>query len=180
MATKKFALNTQPHEAEIGDVLLSFLPEVMGDEFLDAYGRLQETTRLLNVDLSDAANVDLSKVREATVALRLFLASLMVPESAEVFVRWKVKVGGEVVASFGDPEEAREEAEHRENAEVVDVGMRLPDRVLMELMDWVVELYGGGQRPPTSSNGSAPASQRPGPSGRATLPSKASTSTRGR
>lgn len=35
MAKKQFALHTSPHEAEIGDVTLQLLPEVMGDEFLD-------------------------------------------------------------------------------------------------------------------------------------------------
>ncbi|MFF8513621.1 hypothetical protein ACF064_36930 [Streptomyces sp. NPDC015492] len=54
MATKKFALNKDPHAAEIGDdVTLLFKPEVMGDEFLDSYTQLQETTKRLNVDLSD-------------------------------------------------------------------------------------------------------------------------------
>ncbi|GGX37729.1 hypothetical protein GCM10010353_61440 [Streptomyces chryseus] len=183
VAIKKFALNTQPHEAEIGDdVTLLFQPEVMGDEFLDAYGRLQETTKKLNIDLSDATSVDLSDVREANVALRVFLGSLMLPESAEQFARWEVRAGGKTVGSYRDPEEAREAAESRKGGKVLDAGMRLPDRVLVELMEWVVELYGGagGQRPPTSSNASASASPGPGPRGRAALPSKGSTSTRGR
>lgn len=180
MATKKFALNTQPHEAEIGDVTLLFRPEVMGDEFLDAYGRLQETNRHLNVDIADMANVDLTKVRRVSVSLRVFLASLMLPESAEIFARWDVVAGGEVLSSHTDPDEAEAAAAARSDAEVVDESMRLPDRVLIELMEWVVELYGGGQRPPTLSNGSAPASPNPGRPGRAVSPSRASTSTRGR
>jgi hypothetical protein len=183
VANKKFALNTQPHAAEIGDdVTLYFLPEVMGDEFLDSYGRLQETTKRLNVDLSDASNVDLSHVRAANTALRVFLASLMLPESAESFARWEVHASGKKVGSYADPASAEEAAAGRKGAKVVDAGLRLPDRVLVELMEWVVELYGGagGQRPPTSSNGSAPASPPPGPRGRGVSPSRASTSTRGR
>ncbi|MGD9485747.1 hypothetical protein WDH52_21255 [Streptomyces sp. TRM70308] len=144
MANKKFALNTQPHVAEIGDdVTLYFRPEVMGDEFLDSYGRLQETQKFLNVDLSDAASVDLSHVRQVNVELRVFLASLMLPESAEEFARWEVQVGGKTVSSHGEPEVARKAAEGRKGATVVDAGLRLPDRVLVELMEWVVELYGG-------------------------------------
>ncbi|WP_327415384.1 hypothetical protein [Streptomyces sp. NBC_01233] len=183
MATKKFAINTRPHEAEIGDdTTLLFQPEVLGDDFLDSYGRLQETTKKLNVDLSDAANVDLSQVREANVALRVFLASLMLPESAEEFARWEVRAGGKTVSSHSTPDEAKEAAEGRKGGKVVDAGLRLPDRVLVELMEWVVELYGGagGQRPPTSSNDSATASQRPTPRGRGASPSRGSTSTRGR
>ncbi|MGW6414359.1 hypothetical protein [Streptomyces sp. NPDC055055] len=183
MATKKFALNKDPHEAEIGDdVTLLFKPEVMGDEFLDSYTQLQETTKRLDVDLSDTANVDLEQVREAKTALRLFLAALMLPESAEHFARWEVRAAGKTVSSHPAPEQAREAAEGRKNARVVDAGLRLPDRVLVELMEWVVELYGGagGQRPPTSSSDSAPASQRPGQRGRGASPSRASTSTRGR
>ncbi|MGW6391229.1 hypothetical protein ACWFR1_12170 [Streptomyces sp. NPDC055103] len=177
---KQFALNTSPHEAEIGDVTLEFLPEVMGDEFLDTYASLQDTTKRLSIDLSDMTNVDLAQVRDTTQALRVFLAKLMLPESAEKFARWEVKVGAKVVSSHFDPDEAREAAETKKNAKVVDAGMRLPDRVLVELLEWVVELYGGGQRPPTSSSASAPASSSPGPSGRAGSRSRGSMSTRGR
>ncbi|MFD7964365.1 hypothetical protein ACFV5J_26565 [Streptomyces zaomyceticus] len=183
VATKKFALNTDPHVAEIGDdETLLFLPEVMGDEFLDSYGRLQETTKALDVDLNDAASVDLSQVRGAHTALRLFLASLMLPESAERFARWEVHAGGKTISSHAEPDEAREAAEGRQGAKVVDAGLRLTDRVLVDLMEWVVELYGGagGRRPPTSSSDSAQASQRPGQRGRGASPSRGSTSTRGR
>ncbi|MGC0418413.1 hypothetical protein [Embleya sp. AB8] len=181
MATKKFALNTEPHIAVVGDVELLFQPEVMGDEFLDAYSRLQDTTKRLNIDLADATNADLGTLREATVALRMFLVSLMLPESATVFARWDVVVsGGKVVASHADPEEAREAAGGRKGARVVDQSMRFPDRVLVELLEWVVELYGGGTRPPTSSNGSALASSSPGILGKGNSRSRASTSTRGR
>lgn len=51
-------------------------------------------------------------------------------------------------------------------------GLKLPDRVLIELLEWAVELYGGG-RPSGSSNGSAPASSSPGTRGRAPSRSRA-------
>ncbi|MEU7080896.1 hypothetical protein ABZ938_24305 [Streptomyces sp. NPDC046409] len=63
----------------------------MGDEFLDSYGRLQGVTKELKVDLADAPNADLSDVRKTSIALREFLASLMLPESAEVFIRREVR-----------------------------------------------------------------------------------------
>ncbi|WP_434593244.1 hypothetical protein [Streptomyces sp. A5-4] len=180
VAKKQFALNTTPHEAEIGDVVLQFQPEVMGDQFLDNYSRIQETSKRLNIDLTDMSSVDLSAVKETTQSLRVFLANLMLPDSAEQFARWDVRVGQKVVSSHREPEAAHEAAGARKNAEVIDAGMRLPDRVLVELLEWVVELYGGGQRPPTSSNASAPASPSPGTPGKAGSRSRGSMSTRGR
>lgn len=164
---KQFALNTSPHEAEIGDVTLRFKPEVLGDEFLESYQPLQDLQRQLNIDPDNVAETDLSKVRESTAAMRVFLASLMLPESAAEFIRWDVAVGGKTVSSHHDPDEARVAASKRKGATVKDAGLRFPDRVLVELMEWVVELYGGGgSRPPTSSAGSAPASRPPGKRGR--------------
>lgn len=145
MAKKQFTLNTSPHEAEIGDVTLRFVPEVMGDEFLDHYTQLQETTKRLDIDLSDMTQVDVSQVRETKAALRQFLANLMLPDSSAEFA-----------------------------------AMTLPDRVLVELLEWVVELYGGGTRPSGLSSGSAPASPSPGTSGKVASRSRASMSTRGR
>lgn len=144
MATKKIALNIEPHVAEVGDHTLLFQPEVMGEEFIDAYAELQEVHRRLSLDTDDLAGTDSEILREASAATRSFLARFMLPESAEEFT-----------------------------------GMRLPGRVHVELLEWVVELYGGG-RPPTSSPASAPASPRAGTRGTGTSRSKASTRTRGR
>lgn len=180
MAKKAFSLNTTPHEAEIGDAVYLFEPEVLGDEFLDRYERLQEANRRLDLDPANMTDADLSTVREAAVAMRVFLASLMLPESAHEFARWDVIAGGKVISSHPTPEEATEAAAKRKGATVKDAGHRYPDRVLVELMEWVIELYGGGQRPPTSSAVSAPASPSPGRRGKVSSPSRASTSTRGR
>lgn len=169
-----------PHEAEIGDTSYLFEPEVLGDEFLDRYERLQEANRKLNVDPANLGDTDLSKVREATVAMRVFLASLMLPESASGFARWDVIASGKVISSHPNSEEAAAAAAKRKGATVKDAGRRYPDRVYVDLMEWVVELYGGGQRPPTSSSGSAPASPPPGRRGKGVSPSRASTSMRGR
>ncbi|MEU7093034.1 hypothetical protein [Kitasatospora aureofaciens] len=135
---RSFTINTEPHVAEIGDVELSFLPEVMGDEFLDHYEQLRDAQATLGVDVDDLANVDPKQLRQVTAALRTFLCRVMLPESAEAFAT-----------------------------------MRVPDRVLIELLEWVVELYGGGARPTTSSSGSAPALPSPGTRGRAASRSRA-------
>lgn len=52
---------------------------------------------------------------------------------------------------------------------------RIPDRVLVELLEWINEVYGGAKRPPTSSTGSSPRSSRGGKPGTGTSRSKGST-----
>ncbi|WP_284576858.1 hypothetical protein [Streptomyces sp. 2P-4] len=170
MANKTFALNVDPHEATIGDVTLLFQPEVMGDEFLDAYEQLQTSQKRLGVDVSELSKASPADLRRTVGALRVFLASLMLPESAEVIARWDVVVGDdEVVDTFQSPEAAEEKAAGVEGARVENRSLRLPDRILVQLLEWVVELYGGGagKRPPTSSTGSSPASRPGGTPGRA-------------
>lgn len=180
MATKSFALNTKPHIANIGDEELELRPEVMGDEFLDAYNKLQEITSNLRLDPEDTSHVDTDEVRKAGAATRVFLAGLMLPDSAGRFAQWEVRAAdGAVLGSHPTPDEAREEADTVEGSTVVFTGMVLPDRIIVDLLEWSVELY-GGQRPPTSSSGSAPASPPRGTAGRGNSRSKASTSTRGR
>ncbi|GAA2948122.1 hypothetical protein ACFPN0_15320 [Kitasatospora cinereorecta] len=178
---KTFQLHTEPHVAEIGDVELLFVPEVMGDEFLDNYERLREAQTSIGVDVSDLNKVEPAKLRQVVGSLRLFLARLMVEESAERFARWDVVVAGKTVSTHGDPDLAAVAAAKRKNATVVDKSMRLPDRVLVELLEWAVELYGGGgSRPTLSSSGSAQASPNPGTPGKAVSRSRASLPARGR
>lgn len=178
---RQFTLNTTPHVAEIGSTELLFQPEVMGDEFLDAYSELQEAQKSLGVDLNNLAGVAPDKLRKVVWSLRLFLARLMLPESAIQFVWWEVVKGGKTVESFGTSEEAEEHAGGLKGATVKPGWMRLPDRVLVQLLEWAVELYGGGgARPTGSSTGSAPASPPPGSRGKAGSRSKASTRTGGR
>ncbi|QKW06923.1 hypothetical protein HUT18_11495 [Streptomyces sp. NA04227] len=177
---RQFTINTEPHVAEIGDVELLFQPEVMGDQFLDAYEDLQQTQKQLGVDINNLSGIAPDKLRAIVQSLRVFLAKLMLPESAQVFARWEVVKGGKAVESFGTREEADAHAAESKGSTVRDSGMRLPDRVLVELLEWAVELYGGGQRPTGLSGGSAAASPPPGTRGRAVSSSKGSTRTRGR
>lgn len=113
-------LNTEPHEAEIGDEVLLFTSEVMGDEFLEYYERLREAQSVLGVAVNDLSQVESAKVRQVVAALRMFLARLMPPESAEKFARWDVVVGKKSVAMYHDPVEAAEDAAGGKNAHVVD------------------------------------------------------------
>jgi hypothetical protein len=176
---RSFALNTEPHVAEIGDVELRFEPEVMGDEFMEAYARLRAAQKDRGVDLENLDEADPLALRHTMRAVRQFLAEQMLPESAERFTRLDVVEGGTVLESFQDLNDAADFAARHEGSQIVDA-LRLPTRVLTELLEWVVELYGGGERPTTSSSGSATPSPRVGTRGTGVSPSKASTRTRGR
>lgn len=180
VATKTFALNTEPHVAHVGDTALEFRPEVMGDDFMEAYAGLREAQQANGLDVENLASVDPSQLRGVHRSLRTFLAALMLPESAELFLRLDVVKAEKVLSSFDTVEAAEAAAKKAKGGARVIDGLRLPDRVLVELLEWVVELYGGGQRPPTSSGGSAPASPPAGRRGMGVSPSKGSTRARGR
>ena len=117
---RSFSLNTVPHEAEIGDVVLQFEPEVLGSKFLDQYALIKDAQKAA----AAAGEGDPSALREVTGALREFLSAFMLPDSREVFA-----------------------------------GMVLPDRVYVQLLEFLAEAYGMGAgetpRPTGSSSGSA-------------------------
>jgi hypothetical protein len=118
VATKSFAINTEPHRAEVGEHVLLFQPEVVGAEFAQAYSGLRDAQKRVKDVGDDVGAADLLAVNEA---MRSFLSGLMLPESVKVFEE-----------------------------------MRLPDRVLVQLLEWVASLYGGGveERPTGQSSGS--------------------------
>ncbi|WP_329368696.1 hypothetical protein OG896_24465 [Streptomyces sp. NBC_00669] len=86
MATRKFALHTKPHIAEIGDdITFEFQPEVMGDQYLDQYEAMKERLAAVGLVGGTEESQDVESLREAIAATRDFLAGLMLPESAERF-----------------------------------------------------------------------------------------------
>ncbi|MDX3068383.1 hypothetical protein PV518_40565 [Streptomyces sp. ND04-05B] len=172
---KSFALHTEPHVADIGGTELKFQPEVFGDDFMDSYAELRDAQKAKGVDIENLADADPADLRKTTRALRVFLARQMLPEAAEQFLRLEVVKGDRVLKSFQDLDEAEEFAAKQKGARIVD-GLRLPTRVIVELLEWVVELYGGGSagaRPTGSSNGSATRSPSRGTPGRGSSRSKA-------
>ncbi|MCX4458688.1 hypothetical protein OOK58_43035 [Streptomyces sp. NBC_01728] len=182
MATKDFSVRTEPHVANLGDLgKLEFVPEVFGDEFLDGYTKVQEAQAALG-DETDLTKLEPGTLRGVYGSMRAFLGTLMTPESAEKFLRFEVIKGGKVAARFRSRDEAEKHASELTGAaRVEDKSMRLPDRVLVELLEWVTELYGGGNdRPTTPSSGSSRASRRAGTPGKAPSRSKVSTRTAGR
>ena len=180
MAVREFALNTEPHVAKVGTTELLFQPEVMGDEFLEAYASMRDATkRDKGVDLDELDTSSPDALRAVTRSLRVFLSKLMLDESAELITRLDVVVGDEVVKTFHDLDEATAHAAEVAGARVRDA-LRLPDRILLQLLEWSVELYAGGKRPPTSSGDSASPSRKGGRRGMGVSPSRVSTPTAGR
>ncbi|KPI33261.1 hypothetical protein OV450_1349 [Actinobacteria bacterium OV450] len=173
MARKSFALNTENHVADVGGTELLFYPEVDSDQFLDAYEQLQAAYKGANIDPSDLASISVERLRAITGSLRSFLTDFMLPESASVFTRWEVRVGDTVTGTYRTEADAQSAAEGQVGAEVVNAGMRLPDRVLVQLMEFVMEVY--GRRPTGSSSDSAPPSPSRGSRGTGRSPSRAST-----
>ncbi|WP_228995203.1 hypothetical protein [Streptomyces sp. DH8] len=179
MATRTFALNTEPHIATVGSVDLGFQPEVMGDDFMDGYMALRDAQRGAGVDVENLEDADPSVLRGVTNALRSFLADLMVEDSAKLFLSADVVQAREVVGTYATWAEAEAAAADLDGASARWT-LRLPDRVIVELMEWVVELYSGGSRPTTSSSGSSRPPSRAGRRGTGVSPSRVSTPTSGR
>ncbi|MFC8723774.1 hypothetical protein [Streptomyces bacillaris] len=172
MATRVFSLNTEPHVADVGGTELRFLAEVMGDEFLDAYAEMRKVQQEESgVDIDELSAGSVESLRLVVGGLRVFLSRLMLPESAELVTAVEVARDGEVLETFGTWGEAAAYAEEHPGARP-RWKFRVPDRVLLELMGWAIELYAGGKRPPTSSGGSARPSPRGGKRGTASSRSK--------
>lgn len=184
MARKTITLNTEPHVVEIGEVELQLQPEVMGDEFVEALGELREAQKAAaGIDIDDLSSLTPDKLRQAANGMRGFLARLMLPESADLFTRIDVVKDGKALGSFHRWEEAdASAAKVKGGGAKAQWSLRLPDRAVIEIMEFAVDLYGGGstERPPTSPSASAPGSSKPGRRGMGVSPSKASTRGNGR
>lgn len=142
MVTKDFAIRSEPHVATIGEHRLTFAPEANGSELLDGYAKLKAAQASVDVEKDPAA------AKKILRALRVFLASLMLPESADLFLTVDVlNEEGVRVRSFKDEAEAEEfAASSMVGAKVVE-RLPLPQRVLTELLEWIIEVLGGGARP---------------------------------
>lgn len=106
MASKSFHINTEPHTAVIGDVTLSFEPEVIGAEFASAYSGLKVAQKQIT-DAGD--NVGEAELLAVNAGMREFVGRFLLPESKPDFD-----------------------------------ALKLPDRVLVQLLEFVASLYGGG------------------------------------
>ncbi|WP_433341743.1 hypothetical protein [Streptomyces sp. CA-253872] len=188
---KTFARNTEPHVADLGDgTELLFQPEILSDDFMDAFVEMREEEKQrTGVDVEDVSMSDVEAVRAATSGVRTFLSRLMLPESAELLLRAHVERDGKRVqlgkadrafATFAEAKAYADSLSDKGGRARAVWALRMPDRVLMEMLDWTVELYSGGRRPPTSSGASAGGSKTAGTRGTGASRSKGSTRARGR
>lgn len=129
MATRNFSLNTEPHSAVIGDKTFLFQPEVTGAEFADVYNELREVQK----KIKDAGGGKASSTKHAKEA----------DVSSDTLKELSAAMYGFAVA-FMLPESRDEFAK-----------MRVPDRVLVQLMEWITELYGGGSGNPDADGGTS-------------------------
>ncbi|MFI5800194.1 hypothetical protein [Streptomyces sp. NPDC051677] len=112
----------------------------MGDEFIDAYAELRDAQKAKGVDLDNLADADPKDVRRTARALRLFLVRQMLDESVDLFLLPNVVKGDETLKTFHDLDQAEEHVAQHEGTRVVDA-LPLPTRVIVELLEWVVELH---------------------------------------
>lgn len=88
MATKRFALNTEPHVIEIGDDVFRLLPEVVGSAFADAYTELcfiQDKVK--GSKAGKAADLDPDTLKKVTQAMKDFTGAFMLDD--ENRKRWQ-------------------------------------------------------------------------------------------
>ena len=122
MATKTFEIRTDPHEAVIGSTTLLFEAEVIGAEFAQAYSSLRDVQqKVKGAQGGKASSTKHAKSDDIDADVLTELSDAM-----RGFVR-----------RFMLPE-----------SQTVFDGLRLPDRILVQLMEYVAELYGGGSGGP--------------------------------
>ena len=131
MATKTFEIRTQPHEAVIGPHTLLLEPEVIGAEFAQAYAAIREVQGKVKAAQGNKASG--TKHAKADGLDADVLTELS--EAMRAFVR-----------RFMLPE-----------SQAVFDTMRIPDRILVKLMEYVAELYGGGSGNQDAAGGTSSA-----------------------
>ena len=127
--SRTFEIRTEPHEAIIGPHTLLLEPEVVGTEFATAYATLREVQRKVKgAQASKGSSTKHAKGDGLNAEVLIELS-----EAMRVFVR-----------KFMLPD-----------SQAVFDGMRVPDRVLVKLMEYVAELYGGGSGNPVAAGGTS-------------------------
>lgn len=115
MAEKSFSINTEPHVANIGNHRLEFLPEVVGTDFAEGYATLVEVQQ--KVKTTKASSTKHAK------------AEGMDPKTLrELHDGMRAFLSGLMMP----------------DSQELFATLRLPDRILVQLLEWVAELYGGG------------------------------------
>lgn len=116
--SRTFEIRTDPHEAVIGPHTLLLEPEVVGAEFAQAYAALREVQRKVKAaEPAKGSSTEHAKGDGLNAEVLIELS-----EAMRAFAR-----------KFMLPD-----------SQAVFDGMKVPDRVLVKLMEYVAELYGGG------------------------------------
>jgi hypothetical protein len=132
VAERTFNINTEPHTARIGEHVLLFEPEVIGSDFIQAYTALQ--------DVQQRASASNRPARKASATQHAKASE--VPDT---------KILKELDSAMRAFLEELLVPESRETFRT----MRLPQRVLVQLIEWVTELYGGGSGNPDAAGGTS-------------------------
>lgn len=130
MVERVFEIRTEPHRVRIGEAVLLFEPEVYGAEFLDAYNHLVDVQKRVSRKTSGvkASSTKHAKEPDITAAELTELNNTM----------------REFTARFLLPESVP-----------VFEAMKIPDRILLQLIEFAAELYGGGSGNPDADGGTS-------------------------
>lgn len=115
MATRTFTLNTSPHEAVIGNTVLFLQPEVDGATFVEAYAGLRDAQA--KVTGTKASSTKHAKAVDTDPETLRELSAAM-----RGFIRRFL------LEDSTGPFDA----------------LSLPDRILVQLVEYLAEIYGGG------------------------------------
>lgn len=118
MAEKTFVINEDPHVANVGQHRLLFVPEVAGAAFAEGYAALVEVQQ--KVSAGKAAKSSSTKHAKA--------------ENFDPKLLTELNDGMRNFLSGLMLPESQE----------LFATLMLPDRILVSLLEWVAELYGGG------------------------------------
>lgn len=130
MTERVFSLRTEPHRAVIGDIVLLFEPESYGADFLDSYNKLRAVQ---------------SRVGRKTVGTKASSSKhAKEPDLSAEDLADLNSTMREFITRFLLPESAE-----------VFKATRLPDRILLELIEFAAELYGGGSGNPDADGGTS-------------------------
>lgn len=134
MTERTFMIRTEPNRAVIGDHVLLFVPEVPGTYFIESYLHLQSVQASIEIEQATRAKVNSSKHSKAA------------PVDIE-----RVKAANAAADAFLIRFLLDDEAKQVFKA----VRPTLPDRTVVELINWVAELYGGGSGNPPAAGGTS-------------------------
>lgn len=130
MTERVFEIRTEPHRAVVGDTTLLLVPETSGGDFLAGYAKLREVQAKVN---RKTGGVKASSTKHAKEAEQDLEALAELSNTMRMFV-----------ARFLLPESVP-----------VFENMRLPDRILLQLIEFAAELYGGGSGNPDADGGTS-------------------------